>query len=326
VAPGAETATAIAEAIRGAAARGVAVRLAYDRTRPERKPTDPPPARTEERFVRSLGVAAHAFPGWPDLMHQKFIVRDGTDVWTGSPNWTDDSFSRQENLILFAHSPDLAAAYARDFEELWTRDDVAGTGDFEVGPFRVGTGSVRPWFCPGMGRRVVHRIAGRIDHARRRVRVCSPVITAGPILGTLSELASMQTVDLAVVCDATQMREVLAQWSSNPRTSWKVPAFLNLVERAPVSGKRSTPWSAHALHDFMHAKVTVADDAVFIGSYNLSRSGEDNAENVLEIIDQALADQMAAYIDSLRGRFATLGAADLDPGRSTMRPPPAPRP
>ena len=35
----------------------------------------------------------------------------------------------------------------------------------------------------------------------------------------------------------------------------------------------------------MHAKVTVADDVVFVGSFNLSRSGEQNAENVLEIED-----------------------------------------
>ena len=42
----------------------------------------------------------------------------------------------------------------------------------------------------------------------------------------------------------------------------------------------------------MHAKVTVCDDTVFVGSFNLSRSGEKNAENVLEIEDAALADQL----------------------------------
>ena len=37
----------------------------------------------------------------------------------------------------------------------------------------------------------------------------------------------------------------------------------------------------------LHAKVTVADDTVLIGSFNLSHSGETNAENVLEIEDPA---------------------------------------
>jgi len=56
----------------------------------------------------------------------------------------------------------------------------------------------------------------------------------------------------------------------------------------------------------MHAKVTVADDVVFVGSFNLSHSGERNAENVLEIADKPLADQLAAYIDSLRTRYPRL--------------------
>ena len=40
----------------------------------------------------------------------------------------------------------------------------------------------------------------------------------------------------------------------------------------------------------MHAKVCVCDDTTFVGSFNLSRSGEKNAENVLEIEDAAIAD------------------------------------
>jgi phosphatidylserine/phosphatidylglycerophosphate/cardiolipin synthase-like enzyme len=53
----------------------------------------------------------------------------------------------------------------------------------------------------------------------------------------------------------------------------------------------------------MHAKVTVADETVFTGSFNLSHSGEENAENVLEIEDAALADRLAAFVDEIRGRY-----------------------
>jgi phosphatidylserine/phosphatidylglycerophosphate/cardiolipin synthase-like enzyme len=53
----------------------------------------------------------------------------------------------------------------------------------------------------------------------------------------------------------------------------------------------------------MHAKVTVADDTVFVGSFNLSHSGEANAENVLEITDSALADQLAAFVDAARATY-----------------------
>ena len=60
----------------------------------------------------------------------------------------------------------------------------------------------------------------------------------------------------------------------------------------------------------MHAKVTVADDWVFAGSFNLSRSGERNAENVLEVHDAELADQLAAYIDEVRERYERMPAPD----------------
>jgi phosphatidylserine/phosphatidylglycerophosphate/cardiolipin synthase-like enzyme len=53
----------------------------------------------------------------------------------------------------------------------------------------------------------------------------------------------------------------------------------------------------------MHAKVTVADDISFVGSFNLSHSGELNAENVLEIADPAIAERLAAFIDDVRARY-----------------------
>jgi phosphatidylserine/phosphatidylglycerophosphate/cardiolipin synthase-like enzyme len=57
------------------------------------------------------------------------------------------------------------------------------------------------------------------------------------------------------------------------------------------------------VHDFMHAKITVADDISFVGSFNLSHSGEFNAENVLEIKDAAIADRLAAFVDEVRALY-----------------------
>jgi phosphatidylserine/phosphatidylglycerophosphate/cardiolipin synthase-like enzyme len=60
----------------------------------------------------------------------------------------------------------------------------------------------------------------------------------------------------------------------------------------------------------MHAKVTVADDTTFLGSFNLSRSGELNAENVLEVDDAGIADRMAAFVDSVRDRYPAASIPD----------------
>jgi phosphatidylserine/phosphatidylglycerophosphate/cardiolipin synthase-like enzyme len=57
------------------------------------------------------------------------------------------------------------------------------------------------------------------------------------------------------------------------------------------------------VQDFMHAKVVVADDVSFVGSFNFSRSGERNAENVVELRDAGLADRLAAYVDEVCERY-----------------------
>jgi phosphatidylserine/phosphatidylglycerophosphate/cardiolipin synthase-like enzyme len=95
--------------------------------------------------------------------------------------------------------------------------------------------------------------------------------------------------------------EVFRQWEANTRSHWKIPLLAGALPA--FTGKRSAPYTPDGLHDFMHAKVTVADDVVFLGSFNLSRSGEENAENVLELHDAALAERLAAWIDGLRRRY-----------------------
>ena len=138
------------------------------------------------------------------------------------------------------------------------------------------------------------------------MRIASPVISSGPILGTLAQVVSDGKVDVAGVVDQTQVREVLHQWRENGNASWKEPLLRTSLTRAPFSGKRSTPYGPGTVHDYMHAKVTVADDVVFVGSFNLSHSGELNAENVLEIADAALAERLAGFIDTIRSKYPPL--------------------
>ena len=292
----------VAEAIRSAAGRGVAVRVVYNVETDARVPV-PPPARTRPREVESLGVPSKAIAGVPDLMHHKYVVRDAASVWTGSTNWTQDSWTREENVIVMVDAPGVAAAFTRDFGDLWDRGRVVGSGEFDPDPVMVDGARVRVWFSPGRGRKLAHRIATAIGRSERRIRIASPVLTAGPILGTLAEVVDRDTVDLGGVLDLTQMREVLVQWAHNPNAAWKVPALRCVLEHARFGGKVSTPYGPGTVHDYMHAKVTVCDDLVFVGSYNLSSSGQDNAENVLEVSDRALADRMAGFIDELRERY-----------------------
>jgi phosphatidylserine/phosphatidylglycerophosphate/cardiolipin synthase-like enzyme len=297
---GPETAELVGGAIKAAVARGVAVRMIYDVGHRNPIPVPPPPEPDVE-LISSLGVPHRPIAGIPDLMHHKYVVRDGETVWTGSANWTDDSWTRQENVILIVESTKLAADFTADFEQLWSKGIVEDSGFVEPNPVRVGGNNVRAWFTPGFGEALSRRIAKRIRRARRRVRICSPVLTVAPVLSALSERIS-EGLDIAGCLDRPQIEGVIYQWGIDGNAAWKLP-LLRQALKADFSAKPSTPWGEQTVHDFMHAKVTVVDDVVFAGSFNLSRSGEQNAENVLEIEDPKLADRLAGFIDEVRARY-----------------------
>ena len=161
-------------------------------------------------------------------------------------------------------------------------------------------------FSARMNRVFTHRadrVAKAIGRARRRIRIASPVLTAGPILGTLVEVVNERRCTVVGVIDQTQSDDVLRQWSRNGVSSWKIPLLETILARGSFAAKGSTPWSRDGVQDFMHAKVVVCDDVSFVGSFNFSRSGERNAENVVEIRDPTVADELAAYVEALNERY-----------------------
>jgi phosphatidylserine/phosphatidylglycerophosphate/cardiolipin synthase-like enzyme len=303
---GEETADVVGGALKEAHERGVKVRVLYNVDHANPIPVPPPP-EPDVQLIASLGVPARAVAGVPDLMHHKYVVRDGEAVWTGSMNWTDDSWSVQENVIVTVASEALAHAFTLDFEELWGGADVEHSGFVEPRPVQVEGVNVRPWFTPGFADALTHRIAKKIGHAEK-VRICSPVITSAPVLGTLAQRIADGRGDIAGCVDATQVDEVIRQWQADGNVSWKLP-LLQQVMAGDFAGKRSEAWQpTGSLHNFMHAKLVVADDVVFTGSFNLSHSGEKNAENVLEIADAGLAQRLSAYVDEVRARYPAFSA------------------
>ena len=271
----------------------------------------PPPPEIDWAFVdrlKSVGVVIKPVDGVPDLMHHKYVIRDSgagsAVVLTGSTNWTNDSWNREENAIVTIASEEIAADYVINFEGLWEKPVVADSGHNSSPWTELSDGTrVRPYFCPGRSLKLVHAMSRSIASAEKRIRVCSPVITSGPILGTLAEACAAGKVDIGGVYDATQMDEVMSQWSGQEGTGWKIAAFQSVIKGARFGAKRSTPYAKGTVHDFMHAKILVADDYVYCGSFNLSHSGESNAENVIQIESAAVADMCAAYIDRVSARY-----------------------
>jgi phosphatidylserine/phosphatidylglycerophosphate/cardiolipin synthase-like enzyme len=305
-------------AFEAAQKRGVAVRLMFNQDHAQAIPVPPPP-EIDWTFIdrlKSVGVQIKPVSGVPDLMHHKYVVRDvGTPlatVLTGSTNWTNDSWSREENVMFSIASTEVAAAYRANFEELWQRPVVAASGRISSPWIALADGTqVRPYFCPGRAMKLVHAMARSLASATKCIRICSPVITSGPILGTLAEICEHPGIDIAGVYDATQMDEVQHQWSTQAGAAWKITAFHSIAAAVRFGAKRSTPYAKGSVHDFMHAKILVADDYVYTGSFNLSHSGEMNAENVMQIGSPAIAAMCVSYIDTVAARYggAPLGVA-----------------
>lgn len=297
-------------AFEAASKRGVAVRLMFNQDHAVAIPVPPPP-EIDWTFIdrlKGVGVQVKAVSGVPDLMHHKYVVRDaGTplaSVLTGSTNWTNDSWTREENVMFTIASGDVANDYRTDFDELWQHPLVAASGRITSPWTALADGTqVRPYFCPGRAMKLVHAMARSLASSRKRIRICSPVITSGPILGTLAEICEHPGVDIAGVYDATQMDEVQRQWAAQATASWKIAAFQSIVKAVHFGSKRSIPYAKGSVHDFMHAKVLVADDFVYAGSFNLSHSGEQNAENVVQLESPQIANLCAAYIDAIAARY-----------------------
>lgn len=296
-------------ALRDAAGRGAQVRICYDGDKPLdpnlAAGQDPAPPGTSA-FVQSLGFPWRRIAGMK-LMHQKFIVRDQSSVWTGSLNMTDDAFTLMENNVLEIDSPALARFYTQDFEQLWEKENFDNTGNIKTNAvqlvFAGQPATARVLFSPGCGLEIDTEVARRVRAAQRRVRICSLLINSGTLISALVDLLRTGRVAVSGIYDRTQMSDVYRQWQEVAQNRWKIPALQDVIARARLVGKNSTPYSPTGRHDYMHNKILVVDDTVITGSYNFSRSAQFNAENILFIESAPLAEAYSIYIDHLMQKY-----------------------
>ena len=305
----------LTSALRERAEAGVKIRFCYDADKPfppnVAAGQDPAPSGTGA-FVQSLGYPWRRIAGMK-LMHSKFIVRDGQSIWTGSANMTDDAFTLMENNVVEIDSQALANYYAEDFEQLWEKQNFENTGEIHTQPVPVSfagqPAQVRVMFSPGCGLEIDSEIARRVRAAQRRVRICSLLINSGTLIGQLGNLMRNGRVAVDGIYDRTQMEQVYVQWQEVPQNRWKIGALKEIIARAGLIGKNSTPYMAPGHHNYMHNKVLVIDDTVITGSYNFSRSAQFNAENILFIESAPLAETYSSYIDHLKQKYKIVGEA-----------------
>ena len=126
------------------------------RRRREMPDNVPRPAAPPE-YIDALGLDVRPVIGFGTLMHHKYIVIDGQRVWTGSMNWTEDSFTLQENCIVTrgerrASRPRTCATSRISGIARGTSTRAAASTP--PGSTRAMAGQavhVQPFFCPGAG-------------------------------------------------------------------------------------------------------------------------------------------------------------------------------
>jgi phosphatidylserine/phosphatidylglycerophosphate/cardiolipin synthase-like enzyme len=242
--------------------RGVLVRLVVERDSLD---------RTEIQELINAGI-----PVVPDqgegLMHNKFVIIDGAEVWTGSMNLTVNGAYRHLNNLLRLRSTRLAENYRLEFEEMFLEgyfgeDILANTAhpDLTIDGVRIETS-----FSPDDD--TAQRLIDLILSAERSIDFLVYSFTSNGIAEAIITQAN-RGIQVRGVVDAYQEDTGLGG------------EYQKLVDQG-----LEVYLDAHP--EKLHHKVIIIDQQIVVtGSYNLTRSAEvRNDENTLIIHDGECAE------------------------------------
>lgn len=251
----------VRDALLRAHRRGVEVRLVADQGHLDRK-------ELQELEEAGIPIAGDTGEG---LMHHKFVVLDGQEVWTGSMNFTVNGAYRHDNHLLRVQSRRLAENFTVEFEEMF-REGFFGPDVLENTPYpRLDLNGIRveTYFSPDD--HPEQAVRKELSAARERIDFLAFSFTSDAVGQELRKAAS-RGVRVRGVFDDSQLR-----------SGWGSEYAGLLAAGIPVCRDGSV--------EKMHHKVFVIDRVTVItGSYNFSAAAEEvNDENLLIIEDPGLA-------------------------------------
>lgn len=239
------------------------------------------------------------------IMHDKYAIIDGKDVWMGSTNATDTgNFNNYNNSILWSSSA-LASIYKNDFEEMFVYNEFTKTASpstvsDQKTTITTSTASipVEVYFAPEDN--PISAIIDVINNAKYNIYFDYFSFTDDNMRTALIN-AKNRGVHVEGVFDK-------GQYGSNG--PYGELAYL-AKEGIPVS-IGDNPYGGK-----MHNKVLIADKGytsgtVVTGSFNASANANNsNSENLMVIHDKATADQYYNEFLRIRGSYGR-GTASID--------------
>lgn len=207
------------------------------------------------------------------LMHDKFMVIDRAEVWTGSMNFTDSGVYEDNNTLLRIRSEKLADAYETEFADMFV-DDLFGparltpTSDRQI---IVGPTILDVYFSPED--HVEDALVPLLNAAKTSIYFLAYSFTSDPLGEAVRERAAAG-VKVAGVMDADQFHSNLG----TEYDAFRAEGLAVRLDRNPGQ---------------MHEKLIIIDgQIVVVGSYNFTRSADTtNDENLLVIQDPQIAAQ-----------------------------------
>jgi phosphatidylserine/phosphatidylglycerophosphate/cardiolipin synthase-like enzyme len=280
--------------VKVAKTRGKTLRIAFDASgeRPTNAVADPKPGKTHQA-IKDAGLEPYATPVYltgRHLMHDKFLIRDGNAIWTGSANFTKGGLELQDNACLEIASAALAKAYQPVFDDLVSQPATLAA-PAPAKPVKVGGAGLTVYFAPAAGEGI-DQLVTRLLTGAKKVRLMAFVITDPDILGALARFGKPRAdirgiVDPAAVTTAKKIKTLKPEW-----VWWSKDKRIRTA--------RSHPFTATGDNDFQHNKLLILDDHLVIGgSYNLSENAEANDENMLVIDSPDVAAAYTAYFDAV---------------------------
>lgn len=213
------------------------------------------------------------------LMHDKFVIIDRSEVWTGSLNFTGNGAYDDNNNLVHIRSVKVAENYLVEFEEMYT-DDLFGSDSLAVTPnpsLTVDGIQIETYFSPDDG--VAARIVELLQGAQESIYFMAYSFTSDDIAQTMRDRAD-DGVFVSGVMDDSQVK-------SNQGTEFDLFAQSGLdVRRDGNPG-------------LMHHKVIIIDRSIVIfGSYNFTASAEDrNDENLVIFFSPEIAELYLAEFE-----------------------------
>jgi phosphatidylserine/phosphatidylglycerophosphate/cardiolipin synthase-like enzyme len=256
--------TPVAEALIAAKQRGVDVRWVTDDE--SGLGVDGDPGHGQFAMLKKAGIEVRS-DDRTALMHNKFWIFDGNVLWTGSTNITESGIFKQNNNTIVIHSPELAAIYEREFQEMWAGQFGPKSPSQLNDQAMVLNGSQIAVIFTSEDPAIEQAIIPVVQSAKKNIRFLAFSFTDYPLADAMSKRAQAG-VDVAGVFETVGSETE----ASELRTL--------MCRKIPVRQDGNPA--------FLHDKIIVVDDRIVItGSLNFSTNAEEsNDENVI-IIDNA---------------------------------------